>query len=164
MGCRKTRSWPSSMPSVMPSAPPFPTTCSLLPTLWPPVRRQRPSTSSRTWCRPASGDRTRAFFLFFVLSFRVFFGVHAAWLDLRSAIASKGSRNQGLEQPLGGGLSRGTFVRSLAMKSCPLFFLFVLAWLHSRQYSSLPLIFSSHVDERCLKACLSLVGARAGLK
>merc|ERR1712113_1022470 len=87
-------------------------------------RRQRPSTSSRTWCRPASDDRTRAFFCFFVFSFFscVFFAVHAAWLDLRSAIASKGSRNQGLEQPLGGGLSRGTFVRSLAMKSCPLLF------------------------------------------
>merc|ERR1712113_1004094 len=130
-------------------------------------RRPRPSTSSRTWCRPASDDRTRAFFFlfFFVFLFScVLFGVHAAWLDLRSAIACKGSRNQGLEQPLGGGLSRGTFVRSLAMKSCPLFFLFVLAWLRSRQISSLPLIFSSHVDERCLKACLSLVGARAGLK
>merc|ERR1712099_37215 len=130
-------------------------------------RRPRPSTSSRTWCRPASDDRTRAcFFSFFscvCVCVCVFFGVHAAWLD-RSAIASKGGRNQGLEQPLGGGLSRGTFVRSLAMKSCPLFFFFVLAWLHSRQYSSLPLIFSSHVDERCLKACLSLVGARAGLK
>merc|ERR1712218_235909 len=120
MGCRKTRSWPSSMPSVMPSAPPFPTTCSLWPTLWPPVRRPRPSTSSRTWCRPASDDRTRA--LFFVFLLVCVFGVHAAWLDLRSAIASEGSRNQELEQPLGGGLSRGTFVRSLAMKSCPLFF------------------------------------------
>merc|ERR1712113_891546 len=119
-----TRSWPSTMPSVMPSAPQFPTICSLLPTLWPPVRRPRPSTSSRTWCRPASDDRTRAFFFFFfVFLFScVLFGVHAAWLDLRSAIACKGSRNQGLEQPLGGGLSRGTFVRSLAMKSCPLLF------------------------------------------
>merc|ERR1712113_447906 len=55
----------------------------------------------------------------------VFFCVRAAWLDLRSAItvrASKGSINRGLEQPLGGGLSRGAFVRSMAMKSCSLFF------------------------------------------
>merc|ERR1712113_133851 len=71
-----------------PSAPQFPTTCSLLPTLWPPVRRQRPSMSSRTWCRPASDDRTRALFC---CCFACVFGVHAAWLDLRSAITVRAS-------------------------------------------------------------------------
>merc|ERR1712113_909158 len=73
--------------------------------------------------QPAMIGRDRVFFFFFYCL--CVFGVHAAWLDLRSAItvrAGKGSRNQGLEQPLGGGLSRGTFVRSMAMKSCSLFF------------------------------------------
>merc|ERR1712113_225459 len=91
-----------------PSAPPFSTTCSLLPTLWPPVRRQRPSTSSRTWCRPASDDRTRAFLLlsssslslFLLCVFFVF--VRRGWISgLPSQYGqAKGAETKGLNSLL----------------------------------------------------------------